>query len=277
MVIEPAKVTESIPAVGEVVYAIGSPRGLKNSISQGIVSGLRQDGGRQLIQTTAPISPGSSGGGLFDKNSKLVGITTLRVGQAGEALNFSIPFESFQRLEDANMAAEEIASVFKRFFRGAEASIALTQQNEFSRWLYEPQQKKVRDYFAQGMVNEAIAAGTDLDQLRKVFTQAQGTAKEVLDNYRADQKQAVAEAGAQESEGKTTLVCVIKNVGTYTLILDSVNKTVNGRPAAFTDTRIEFGDDVAQLVLDRYASTLTFTNRSGSAQADCRRPDKRAF
>ena len=52
--------------VGERVFAIGSPLGLENTISEGILSGKREENGVLLLQTTSPISPGSSGGGLFN-------------------------------------------------------------------------------------------------------------------------------------------------------------------------------------------------------------------
>jgi hypothetical protein len=76
------------PKVGQRVYAIGAPKGFGWTLSDGLVSGLREHGGGQLIQTTAPISAGSSGGGLFDENGKLVGITTLQV-EGGQNLNFA--------------------------------------------------------------------------------------------------------------------------------------------------------------------------------------------
>ena len=61
--------------VGQRVYAIGAPRGLELTLSDGLISGLRQteSGSIRLIQTTAPLSPGSSGGGLFDQDRRLVG------------------------------------------------------------------------------------------------------------------------------------------------------------------------------------------------------------
>ena len=77
--------------VGEGVYAIGSPQGLALTISDGIISGKRRspgDEGSQVLQTTAAISPGSSGGGLFNENGRLVGITTYRMS-GGESLNFA--------------------------------------------------------------------------------------------------------------------------------------------------------------------------------------------
>lgn len=76
--------------VGDKVFAIGSPKGLDKSISEGIISGIRDLNGQQVIQFTAPISPGSSGGGLFSTDGKLIGITTYSV-VGGQNLNFAIP------------------------------------------------------------------------------------------------------------------------------------------------------------------------------------------
>jgi hypothetical protein len=75
---------------GQKVYAIGAPQGLDLTISDGIVSSLRAVSGGTVIQTTAPISPGSSGGGLFDATGKLVGIMTFQ-HRYGQNLNFAVP------------------------------------------------------------------------------------------------------------------------------------------------------------------------------------------
>ncbi len=80
--------------VGEAVLSIGSPHGLENTLGQGIVSSLRKLDGMQVVQTTAPISPGSSGGGLFDASSNLVGITSFAIRDA-DSLNFAIAAEDF--------------------------------------------------------------------------------------------------------------------------------------------------------------------------------------
>ncbi|MBE0604289.1 MAG: trypsin-like peptidase domain-containing protein [Deltaproteobacteria bacterium] len=74
---------------GQRVYAIGAPRGLELSISDGLVSGIRSYGEFPLIQTNAPISKGSSGGGLFDTEGRLVGITTASVID-GQNINFAL-------------------------------------------------------------------------------------------------------------------------------------------------------------------------------------------
>jgi len=81
-------------AVGETVYTIGTPVGLQQTMGVGIISGLRRHKGLMLIQTTAPISKGSSGGGLFDSNGNLIGITSFLLKDA-QNLNFAIAAEQY--------------------------------------------------------------------------------------------------------------------------------------------------------------------------------------
>jgi hypothetical protein len=84
--------------IGEAVYTLGNPSGLDLSLSDGLLSGLREDEGVHYVQTTAPISPGSSGGGLFDAHGNLIGITTLSyVGREklNQSLNFAIAADGF--------------------------------------------------------------------------------------------------------------------------------------------------------------------------------------
>ncbi len=66
----------SAPRSGTTVFAIGSPFGLQNTVTAGVVSAYRQEDGRPIIQFDAPVNPGNSGGGLFDLDGKLVGIPT---------------------------------------------------------------------------------------------------------------------------------------------------------------------------------------------------------
>lgn len=78
--------------IGQRIYTIGAPRGLELTLSDGLVSGLREegdDGG--LIQISAPISPGSSGGGLFDEEGRLLGITSMGYAGVAQNLNFARP------------------------------------------------------------------------------------------------------------------------------------------------------------------------------------------
>jgi len=76
--------------VGQEVYAIGSAMGvLDNTVTRGIVSALRSIGDFTLIQTDAAINPGNSGGPLIDRKGRVVGITTLKMGE-GESLGFAV-------------------------------------------------------------------------------------------------------------------------------------------------------------------------------------------
>ena len=97
-------------AVGERVYAIGAPRGLELTLSDGLVSGIRIDQGESLIQTSAPISPGSSGGGLFDSAGQLVGVTTFTLTQS-QQLNFAVPAERIEELIDQSSGETAVAWV----------------------------------------------------------------------------------------------------------------------------------------------------------------------
>ena len=85
--------------IGEDVVAIGNPLSLESTVSNGIVSGIRAveaEGGKYL-QITAPISPGSSGGPLFNMAGEVIGITTMYL-KGGENLNFAIPINDAKLL-----------------------------------------------------------------------------------------------------------------------------------------------------------------------------------
>jgi S1-C subfamily serine protease len=85
--------------VGERAITIGTPQGLELTVAEGIVSSKRTYNQSRVIQTSAPISPGSSGGGLFDARGHLLGITTFYV-KAGQNLNFAVAAEEFAQERD---------------------------------------------------------------------------------------------------------------------------------------------------------------------------------
>ena len=92
-----ALLTQHRPRVGQMVFAIGSPEGLQNSVTMGVVSAVARqaDADKPLtyIQTDAPINPGNSGGPLVDMNGSVLGINTFILSQGGgsEGLGFAIP------------------------------------------------------------------------------------------------------------------------------------------------------------------------------------------
>jgi serine protease Do len=81
-------------AVGERVFAIGSPLGLERTVTEGILSTkTRQLAGELYLQTTAQINPGNSGGPLFSLTGEVIGVTNMKVAY-GEGLGFAIPVEA---------------------------------------------------------------------------------------------------------------------------------------------------------------------------------------
>ena len=78
--------------VGQEVFALGNPKGLEGTISAGIISGssLREVNNENLIQITAPISPGSSGGPVVNREGEVIGVAVASL-KGGQNLNFAIP------------------------------------------------------------------------------------------------------------------------------------------------------------------------------------------
>jgi hypothetical protein len=84
-------------AVGDEVFAVGNPQGLEGTFSQGIVSSIRQMRSDSLLQTTAPISPGSSGGPVVNDQGKVIGVAAATLKE-GQNLNFAIPVSYLKAL-----------------------------------------------------------------------------------------------------------------------------------------------------------------------------------
>ena len=87
---KPLILADFAPTPGEKIFAIGNPRGLERSISEGVISATREVENRQLLQVTAPISHGSSGGPIVNTKGQVVGVA---VGflDSGQSLNFAVP------------------------------------------------------------------------------------------------------------------------------------------------------------------------------------------
>jgi len=84
-------------AIGEEVFAVGNPEGLEGTFSQGIISSFRELDGGSLVQLTAPISPGSSGGPVLNDKAEVIGVTVATY-KGGQNLNFAIPSQYLKEL-----------------------------------------------------------------------------------------------------------------------------------------------------------------------------------
>jgi tetratricopeptide (TPR) repeat protein len=96
--VQPVSISTTFPEVGEKVFIIGTPFGLEKTVSDGIVSAIREipDLGK-IVQVTAPISPGSSGSPVFNMTGEVIGVATFFV-IAGQNLNFAIPGSRIDKL-----------------------------------------------------------------------------------------------------------------------------------------------------------------------------------
>ena len=82
--------------VGDAVYAVGNPSGLDGTFSNGIISGIRGDSTDKLLQISAPISPGSSGGVVLNSEGRVIGVSA--ASRDGQNLNFAIPSNYIKKL-----------------------------------------------------------------------------------------------------------------------------------------------------------------------------------
>ena len=89
----PLPIVQTAPQEGESIVVVGNPYGLEGSVSNGIVSAVREIAGYgKIIQITAPISPGSSGSPVVNMRGQVVGVATLQAAE-GQSLNFAVPSE----------------------------------------------------------------------------------------------------------------------------------------------------------------------------------------
>ena len=91
--------------VGQEVLAIGSPLGLRNTVTRGIVSALRRVGPAVLVQTDAAINPGNSGGPIVDAGGRVIGIATMKVAGGAESLGFAVAADHARALLDTGSPA----------------------------------------------------------------------------------------------------------------------------------------------------------------------------
>jgi S1-C subfamily serine protease len=123
--------------VGDHVIAIGSPLGLEGTVSDGIVSALRDVASKKWIQTTAPASHGNSGGPLLDMNNQVVGVITWGVNlELGQNLNFAAPCSEVTALlvaaRQQPKPLESVASKNDVSFTGSTLWTSLTSGRDYS-------------------------------------------------------------------------------------------------------------------------------------------------
>lgn len=174
--------------VGARVYAVGNPERLALTLSEGIVSGLRSDHkglsldkDLSLIQTTAPLSPGSSGGGLFDEHGRLVGITTLTLlghERTAQNLNFAIPAQWVQEMSEHVNARRDKRRESRQGRAGSPANDNLPHVGTTWKYKYRERLFTRRDR----LVSVRVSAVDDWNVSETVGIEGSRTDSEVVDS-----------------------------------------------------------------------------------------------
>ena len=92
--------------IGADVVAIGSPRGLANTVTRGIVSGVRSMDNVSMVQTDAAINPGNSGGPLLDRRGRVLGVNTMKLGRGTEGMAFAVSIQYVHAHDRVGLCAE---------------------------------------------------------------------------------------------------------------------------------------------------------------------------
>ena len=159
--VQPLSLSETIPEIGERIIVYGSPLGLEKTVSDGIISALREvPGYGKLIQITAPISPGSSGSPVLNMQGEVIGIATFQMIE-GQNLNFAIPSE---RIANLNLMEEGKTFTTEELFEQGE------KDKKDSDYAYEAYDKALyfidkREY-EKALPYLEIAIKTDVSSLK---------------------------------------------------------------------------------------------------------------
>jgi tetratricopeptide (TPR) repeat protein len=141
--------------VGEKVFVISSPQGFENTISEGILSGIRKvDETRKVLQITAAISPGSSGAPVFNGRGEAIGIATFLVAEA-QNINFAMPISLIKDKLNATTVVTAGEACSADFTKTAEC------------WFYQGVA-----YGSNGMYERSVEAFGKAIQIKQNFSEA---------------------------------------------------------------------------------------------------------
>lgn len=278
-VFPPLPIDVNVPIqVGQRVYAIGSPVGLENSITEGLVSGLRKLAELSVIQTSAQISPGNSGGGLFDVHGRLLGITTFKA-KGTEGVGFAVSVTHVREIDEAETWAGLVRVVLKVVLDPA--SYRLLDSPQFTKWV-----RTARTADGRRMYQEIERIDDENVQSSKLPMEVamQKQTQAFLDIY--DQFRAVAAPRAQTVADLLILICKLSARSgdrlDLTLRIDTKRNLVNGYRAAISDHRIAWSpgkDEKYRFEVDRYAGIMSIFSEGNRAvySGKCERATERKF
>ncbi len=265
-----------VVTVGDRVFAIGSPLGLNNSMTDGIVSGLRNFNGVKLIQTSAAISKGNSGGGLFDGNGMLIGITTFKI-KDGENLNFAIDAKYVQIVEEAWFAACIIDAYHKDLRSSALIKWLLKKTSPDGDMMYLYVKRVFDEHLKIKDWNDSI------DYIeKKLYVIVQ---QYLAENGSVSKRSSPSQPPSTFNNTVYRLICPLyandngKFIAERIVTIDQNNSLVDGQPANYTETAIVFQSNDLTFTLNRYSATLTVSSKRfpNMASGKCSKLGERKF
>lgn len=169
MTVKPLQMAEKKPLPGDLIFAITNPEGLERTISQGVLSANRELSGRKLLQISTPISHGSSGGPIFDRDGQVIGVA-VGMFEDGQNLNFAVPIDLVKKLllqrsagaPDLESLTQQIASLKTEH---AEEKFSPDPDSD-----YQQKQGELETLLKKGVAT----AGDNPDALFKVAKLAEG-------------------------------------------------------------------------------------------------------
>lgn len=218
--VRPLSILTTMPEVGERIIVIGTPLGLDKTVSDGIVSAIREiPGFGKIIQVTAPISPGSSGSPVISMKGEVMGVATFFI-VAGQNLNFAIPGERIARLtkRDGETLSEHKEGRMKDWLASAEGVYTLGL-----RFLWAENYEKALSYFMETVKRNPGHAQAYF-QMGYCLTRL-GQYKEAIGPY----KQAIR-IKPEDADIHNNLCVVYGKVGLYGDALESCKQAIQLKP-----------------------------------------------
>ena len=254
-------------SIGDEVYAIGAPRGLELSLSRGVISQLRGDYGHRsapLIQTDAAVSPGSSGGGLFNGAGKLIGITSFKLsGDGSEGISFAMPAEWVEELVAS--AQERIAARRARLdcFSHPTSDCLFRTARALADTIDDAQER------AQALrtIAQAQAEAGDKTEARETFTVATRAAKRIsspgssLGYGRAEALASIARAQAESGDAAAAKDTFVEAIQTTAQITSPLERARVVREITRAQTQAGLVAPVRTLLVNEVANAVHAAER----------------
>lgn len=260
------------PAVGDRVYAVGAPFGLEHTITEGIYSGRRDRNGVSVLQSSAAISSGNSGGGLFNTRGRLIGITTFKI-KGGENLSFAIDAAYVDQAADALLASELLLNAVKHFGTFDASQRANLVESRLTKWFLTPGAAGGAHHVS--IVNQVTAKNET--EVRAYVRKVLAVAEDFLQTSRqptTDRQPELVRLTCQQMKGANG-----DPLPEVVLTIDYQRSTVNGKPANITEGEVTWGSGEDRLRLNRYTGSFSV----GSAKfpvlfsGTCSRAQERKF